>query len=207
MPADTAAPIRTYSTSPRQYIMPNSSPAQVRLFYALWPDDATRTALMELQFPMRGKKTPYSNLHITLAFLGPQPSERLSLLTDILEHLQAAPMTLTLDRVGYFPRKRIAWLGMHDAPQELLDMQRALVQALIREEVWFDGESNFKPHVTLARDASLPPDLVFTPITWRAKQIVLVQSITNPEGPTYRLFASRTLADDATLSDVRKVVD
>jgi 2'-5' RNA ligase len=74
-------------------------------------------------------------------------------------------------------------------------MRRAVVDVLVQNKVWFDGESAFKPHVTLVRDAELPPDLVFTPMTWLANQIVLVQSITHPEGPEYRILASRNLED------------
>jgi 2'-5' RNA ligase len=182
--------------------MTTSARDELRLFYALWPEDATRTGLMQLQQAMHGRKSPYGNLHITLAFLGLQPAERLPLLKDILTHLMAAPIQLTLDRVGYFPRKRIAWIGMHEGPQSLLDMRRALVDALVKDNVWFDGESSFKPHVTLARDAELPPDLVFTPITWQATEIVLVQSITHAEGPEYRILASRNLEDASPACDL-----
>lgn len=173
--------------------MPAPSDGTLRLFYALWPDDATRTALMQLQHHMRGRKSPYENLHVTLAFLGPQPVERLPLLKRVLARLPSMSMPLTLDRVGYFPRKRIAWIGMHEPPQLLLDLRHALVEMLAKEGVWFDGEATFKPHVTLARDAQLPPDLVFTPIEWKADRVVLIQSVTRAEGPEYRVLAEQAL--------------
>lgn len=182
--------------------MTTSPRGELRLFYALWPDDAARTGLMQLQQAMHGRKSPYENLHVTLAFLGPQPAERLPLLKHILTHFPADPVPLTLDRIGYFPRKRIAWIGMHEVPGDLLDMRRTLVDALARDKVWFDGESAFKPHVTLARDAELPPDLVFTPITWRATEVVLVQSITRAEGPEYRILTSRNLEDASPVCDL-----
>jgi 2'-5' RNA ligase len=173
--------------------MTTSSRDELRLFYALWPDDATRTGLMEWQYQMHGRKCAYDNLHITLAFLGPQPVSRIPLLKNVLDHLPAMQMTLTLDHLGYFPRKRIAWAGMHDAPSALTGLRHALIDALMKEGVWFDGASAFKPHVTLARDANLPPDLVFAPVVWRANHVVLVQSVTKPEGPAYQILASRML--------------
>src|SRR6476661_5320556 len=108
--------------------MPTSSRSDtVRLFYALWPDDATRTALLHLQTRLQGRKTPYDKLHVTLAFLGSQPVSVLPTLHDILADLPASPLTLTLDRLSYFTKNRIAWAGMHDVPETLLLLQRALV--------------------------------------------------------------------------------
>lgn len=168
----------------------------MRLFYALWPDDATRTELMRLQTSFHGRLTRYENLHVTLAFLGEQPATLLPALKDILDHLPSSPVTLTLDRLGYFPKKRIAWVGMHDAPDALFTLQSKLAQALAQQGVSFDNRASFKPHVTLARDATPPPDLVFEPITWQANQVALVQSKTQPDGVSYRVLASRSLDED-----------
>lgn len=183
--------------------MPNSSSDSLRLFYALWPDDATRTSLMQLQSGLHGRLIPYSNLHITLAFLGQQPASVLPLLKGILSELPASPMMLNLDRVSYFNKNRIAWSGMHEVPEELINLQRSLVSALEENSIRFDGHSNFKPHVTLARDAAPPPDMVFEPIAWRADQVVLVQSVTASEGPTYHVLDSRSLAEKTRTADER----
>ncbi|RJG05231.1 RNA 2',3'-cyclic phosphodiesterase [Noviherbaspirillum cavernae] len=183
--------------------MPTQSQDSLRLFYALWPDAGTRTDLMQLQYPLHGRKSPYENLHITLAFLGPQPSALLPVLKDILTQLPAAAMTLTIDRVGYFNRNRIAWAGMHAVPERLLGLQRDLVQTLTQHEIAFDNETRFKPHITLARDATLPPDILFTPITWRANQAALVQSVTGPDGPRYEVLAMRSLDEVLWSQDER----
>lgn len=168
----------------------------MRLFYALWPDDATRTKLMQLQASMHGRMTRYENLHITLAFLGQQPAGSLPALKEVLARLPRTAMTLTIDRLGYFTKNRIAWVGMHDAPADLFTVQRTLAQALAQQNVSFDNRPDFKPHITLVRDAAPPPDIVFTPITWRANQAVLVQSLTQPNGSGYRVLASRSLDED-----------
>ncbi len=165
----------------------------LRLFFALWPDDAIRSALRELQAPMRGRTIPYPNLHLTLAFLGQQTAALLPDINEILAHLRPAPVVIKLDRVGYFTRKRIAWAGMHEIPDALLSLRTEVAQALSQRGIAFDDQQAFKPHVTLARDAALPPDMTFAPITWRADRVALVQSLTSAEGADYRVLASRSL--------------
>jgi 2'-5' RNA ligase len=175
----------------------------IRLFYALWPDDATRTALMQVQTNFQGRLTRYENLHITLAFLGEQPATLLPDLTDILERLPTSSIALTLDRLGYFPKNRIAWVGMHDVPSTLIIVQRELAQALVQRNVSFDNRATFKPHITLARDAKPPPDVIFAPIAWQARQVVLVESKAQPNGISYRVLASRALDEDVWTPDER----
>lgn len=168
----------------------------LRLFFALWPDDATASALLQLQASIQGKKVPYANLHMTLAFLGQQPLAVLPRLKDILARLPRTDILLTLDRVGYFPRNRIAWAGPRRIPAELGALHEQLVQALADRQVAFDREHRYTPHVTLARDAALPPDLFFDPIVWRATKVALVQSTSAAEGPLYTILASRAIDQD-----------
>jgi RNA 2',3'-cyclic 3'-phosphodiesterase len=175
----------------------------LRLFFALWPDDATRTALQQLQVTMRGRIIPYNNLHLTLAFLGQQPVSLVTVAKDILSHLKAPPVSLTLDRIGYFRRNRIAWIGVHQPPTELLQLHQELAEALHQASVSFDNPQTFKPHITLARDASLPPDISFTPILWRADHVALVQSVTSAEGARYQVVASRSLDEACWTPDER----
>lgn len=171
----------------------------MRLFYALWPDDTTRAELMRVQTLMHGRITRYEDLHITLAFLGQQPVTLLPALKEILAALPKTAMTLTLDRIGYFTKKRIAWAGMHSPPDALFALQRELAQTLVQKAVPFDNRTDFKPHVTLARDAALPPDIVFAPITWQANQVTLVQS--RPNGGGYHVLASRSLDEEVWTSN------
>lgn len=177
---------------------PNES---LRLFFALWPDDATRTALMQLQASMHGRIIPYENLHLTLVFLGRQPATLLPDLIEILMHCTSGTVALTLDRLGYFTRNRIAWAGTHQAPDALLQLVQELTQALALRGVALNALHGFKPHITLARDASPPPDMAFDPIVWRAGHIALVQSTTSAEGSTYQVLASRSLAERCRLPD------
>lgn len=170
---------------------------KLRLFFALWPDDAVKTALMQLQAPMQGRWIPYGNLHLTLAFLGMQPASVVTTAKEILAQLQPRDETLVIDKVGYFPRNRVAWAGTHQVPDGLASLEQELHSALSARGIAYDRHGTFKPHITLARDASLPADIVFDPIVWRAHHVVLVQSITGSDGSVYEVVASRSLHDPA----------
>ncbi len=169
----------------------------MRLFYALWPDDATREKLQHLQTLVQGRHVLYANLHVTLAFLGNQPLTNLPLLKTILANLPRADITLQLDRLGYFSKSRIAWAGTHAVPDELLAWQSSLAHVLEQHDITFDRKGKFTPHVTLARDADLPLDCPFDAITWHASQVALVQSLQQGGALAYRVLAMRNLTEPA----------
>lgn len=176
-------------------MMTTANPENLRLFYALWPDQATRSALMRLQSSVLGRRVPPDNLHLTLAFLGMQSSTLLPQLEHILSQLASPAIELILDRLGYFLKHRIAWVGMQQVPEPLEALQQALTTALLQHRIGFDQLSRFKPHITLARAAHMPADSACAPIIWRADHIALVQSTTHAGGPQYRVLASRRLRD------------
>jgi len=165
----------------------------LRLFFALWPDDATRSALQRLQTGLHGRIVPYANLHLTLHFLGKQPATLLPALKTALTRLPATSLTLRFDRIGYFSRSRVVWSGMHRVPEQLLLLHRELQQELETYEVRGDDKARFTPHVTLAREARELVDPAFEPFTWQADQIALVRSDTRPEGPLYQVVFARAL--------------
>lgn len=165
----------------------------LRLFYALWPDAQTRAALVRLQVAVEGRKTLPRNLHMTLAFLGQQPRALLPRLQEILLQLPDCGFMLELDRLDYFKRKRIAWAGASLIPNALGTLQQSLTRALEQQEIEYDRQADFKPHVTLAREAQAPHETSFPAILWRADQVALVQSVQQADGIQYRLLTSRTL--------------
>jgi 2'-5' RNA ligase len=172
----------------------SSPPPSLRLFFALWPDEATRSALAGLLPPDQsgaGRPTAPENLHLTMAFLGMQPAEALPVLEQVLQAIALPKLRLQLDRYGYFQRARIAWLGMKQPPAALLQLQRELSAALRQCGIGHDRESAFRPHVTLARNAPAAPRGREPEIFWQAPQLALVQSTTTPRGPIYQVLAQR----------------
>lgn len=170
---------------------PSAQSKSLRLFYALWPDAATRIALQRWQEPLRGRNTPADNLHLTLAFLGQQAATLLPVLQDILQQLPPAPAALVLDRIAYFPRHRIACAEMSEVPPALITLQQALQQALVQHGIACEEHAAFRPHVTLTRAAPRPPAGAPEAIRWQADQVVLVQSQTLAEGACYHVLAMR----------------
>jgi 2'-5' RNA ligase len=178
----------------------SDSPSK-RLFFALWPDPDVRNALTALQDGVPGRAVHPADLHLTLAFLGQQPESLLPTLEEVLAHLPRTEITLSLDRVGYFARNRVVWAGAHAPPPGLPELYAQIKQGLAVHAVPWRDEREYKPHVTLVRDAAAPQDLVFTPIAWRARQVALVQSQTHAEGPRYRILASRWLDQEVRVPD------
>lgn len=180
----------------------NAGESSARLFYALWPDPGTRAALIALQQQVQGRLVHRADLHLTLAFLGQQPLSALPLLKDVLAHLPPGALPLTLDRAGYFARNRIAWAGMHATPPALLELyERVKIGLAEREIAWKEDTRAYKPHITLARDAGVQQDMVFTPIEWEADEVALVLSESNPSGARYRIVASRRLNETLRVPD------
>ncbi|HEY8100315.1 MAG TPA: RNA 2',3'-cyclic phosphodiesterase [Burkholderiaceae bacterium] len=186
--------------------MANSIKQSLRLFYALWPDDAARAALMRLQVPISGRKTRYENFHLTLPFLGQQAADLLPLFKSILADISSPPITLMVNRIGYFTQKKIAWAGMNETPAALTALNDKLIEALRRNNIVFNNQSAFRPHITLARDAEPPEELPFDPFVWHCEHAALIESTNQEEGVVYRVLASHHLgqsegiaADSATV--------
>lgn len=165
----------------------------LRLFYALWPDTATRAALQHLQqaLPLNGRPVPADNLHITLAFLGEQADAFLPVLESILKRLPSPEFQLSLDKLGYFKGSRTAWIGMQTPPLALMELQADLERALKSEAITYVASGKFTPHVTLARSAAPLSAVVVRPLRWESAQLALVRSVLLPDGSRYEVIASR----------------
>jgi RNA 2',3'-cyclic 3'-phosphodiesterase len=148
-----------------------------KLFFALWPDDVARQALARLQQPVRGRLVPPEKLHLTMAFLGQQPANALPVLLGILHAVPLPPLQLDIDCYGYFKRPHIAWAGMSKPPAALLAAQAQLMEKL--EAAGFSAATHgeFKPHITLAREAKeAPAAFDGAPVRWKVAGLALVES-------------------------------
>lgn len=165
-----------------------------RLFFGLWPDDATRDALRRATRPVvrhcGGKTVPPDTFHLTLAFLGNVPDERFEAIVAAAAGIAVEPLALTLERLGYFPAPQVLWIGPAEMPRSLqrltADIWRSLAAAGLQPDV-----RPFHPHVTLARKVQSPPELPVTrPVAWRVPGFSLIESDADPEGARYRVVAS-----------------
>jgi 2'-5' RNA ligase len=165
---------------------------KLRLFFALWPDDPVRRAAANAArvplAPCRGKPMAVPNYHITLAFLGDVPADRIDCLYHLAEGLRGEPFELRLDTFGFFERARVVWLGPSEEPPALADFQARLNQALPRCDLVPEGRP-YHPHLTLLRNARRGPDVTTTaPIPWSVKDFALVRSVPAEEGSGYQVL-------------------
>lgn len=141
-------------------------------------------------------------MHVTLAFLGAVPDDRLD---DAVAAARAAgtakhPFTASVDRLGRFPEgagpPRIVWLGIGEGAEAFGALASAVRDALTARKLPFD-EKPFQPHITLARiregadrdDARAVFTALararFAPMRFAVNGLLLLESDLTPKGPRY----------------------
>jgi 2'-5' RNA ligase len=165
----------------------------LRLFFALWPDDAARAALERRSAAIHrvagGRATRGDSIHMTLAFLGDCDPDRLAELKAAAAGVRVRPFELVLDEAGFWKHNRIAWAGATAMPDALESVVNDLRAALVGAGFAFDPKP-FVPHITLVRKAR--PDFVMPaldPIRWQVADFVLVRSVMRPAGSDYLVEA------------------
>ena len=166
----------------------------MRLFFALWPDDAVRVELArwsrELHALCGGRATLPGNLHVTLAFLGGVEDAQVAEVERAASEVAPKTVSLMLDQPGYWKHNRIAWAGASVVPPELEALVSELRGALAKSQIRFDAKS-FVSHVTLLRDAREPaPMPALAPVEWRLDGFALVQSVSLSQGSRYEIRKS-----------------
>jgi 2'-5' RNA ligase len=165
-------------------------------------EEARRAALRAIDvlvaasLPVRFERP--EKLHVTLAFLGAIPAQRIAEFAGALgaAAVRCPPFEIVFDRLGAFPderRPRILALGCSQ-PQTGFDACAAIVRAQF-EKLGARFEQQALPHITLARakqplhhlpSIEQPPRCVVA-----VRELVLFESI--QEGPTTR-YAERSSA-------------
>lgn len=191
----------------------------MRLFFALELPNEIKTALEAMQSELRQTRaavgwTKPENLHLTLRFLGEVETARLPALKQTCAQAaqQTAPLTLTLNGIGFFPSDRkpkVLWAGLADAANALPALHQALETRLTSRE--FAGEDKpFRAHLTLGRfkapgntqtlvqlaQAYQLPALQFT-----VTELVLMQSQLHPTGSIYTPLTRASFTASLSLPD------
>ncbi|MDZ7724747.1 MAG: RNA 2',3'-cyclic phosphodiesterase [candidate division KSB1 bacterium] len=137
-------------------------------------------------------------IHLTLRFLGDVERERLDAVMEAVQNACKAfePFTLTVSKTGAFPnfkRPRVFWVGVSDPDQKLQQCQAAIEGEL--EDIGFPGEKRaFSPHLTLGRVnnsrgvANVSKELERLhpePVSFPAREVVVMQSKLTPSGAVY----------------------
>ena len=179
--------------------------ATERLFFALWPDDATRMRCANVVSQLaniRGKPVPPANLHITLSFLGSVDAAQRLCAERAADTVRVQPVTLTLDHLGYFPKPRVVWLGSERVPCALAALAADLNHQLGGCDITLDSRP-FELHMTLLRKVISPPMLdASEPINWRVESFSLVKSATLSSGPIYTVLRTWPLHKGTSINPV-----
>ena len=183
----------------------------MRLFVAipLPPDLAARAfEILPASLPAL-RRVKAENLHLTLAFLGQTPDERLGDVTAAATGAAAsvASFKLSFDRAGRFPergRPRVVWLGIADGAESVTELGEGVYAGLRSRGLRFDDRP-LAPHLTLARvveDASAAEaktvgaalSRLAIGLRFEVSDIAVVQSVLSPKGPRYTALATVPLA-------------
>ena len=172
-------------------------PKDIRLFFALWPDDDTRRRLQQaansVEVVRPARRVPLGNLHLTLHFIGNVYFDEMACMQQRAAAVAAKGFDLIIDSRGSFDKARVAWLGCRKAPAALLELHCELGASLI--PCGFRVETRpYNPHVTVARKIRQVDDKVaFEPVPWRVDEFALIEVQTVENGVEYRVVESWTL--------------
>jgi 2'-5' RNA ligase len=160
-----------------------------RLFFALWPDAATRKLCQHIAAALSeyGRPVNPMNIHVTLAFLGLVDSQQQIALTQAAAKIQFTAMKLSFNRLSYWKKPGIVCLSTDQPYPATSDLAEQLAHIGRLNGLQMD-ERPFQPHVTLLRKAHSIPRLDFEPIHWQAERFCLVESCSKPAGVEYRVL-------------------
>jgi 2'-5' RNA ligase len=160
-----------------------------RLFFALWPDnrqrDRLRDVINSVAKTVEGKAVDRRNWHITLAFIGAFPENRIPYLLERAADIQVEPFRLNFDRLEYWPRPKVASLCAATVPPEL----QALVDSLnaVMLDLGLEPEDRvYRPHITVVRNARpFATERLAQRSVFEWSSFELVQSVSVPGGVHY----------------------
>lgn len=167
---------------------------RIRVFFALWPSAAERSALaawqpvLEMRCGGRGMRA--DTLHSTLVFLGNVEAGRLESLQRAAQQVRAEPFVLCFDEARHWDQNHIVYAAPRNTPEQLAVLVATLEKHLKSCGFNFD-KRRYQSHVTLLRNAlcgseSLP---AVKPVRWEVREFVLLQSV-NPDGRSaYRILS------------------
>jgi 2'-5' RNA ligase len=161
------------------------------VFFAIDPPAQTKLAIDAWRakaLPDFDKQVRASNFHITLEFLGNISPKQLDSLTQGVAQLtNAKSFSVQLDRLGYWPKPKVLWLGsQHCQPAhlQLVDSLRKISRSAGIEL----QKQDYIAHLSLVRKCqSNPPAALVEPLfTWKTNEFHLFESISSPNGVVYQ---------------------
>jgi len=171
----------------------------IRCFISIELDPATRKSVSQfvdkIRFLKGIKWVSEKNYHITLAFMGELPVDKVPLVCDALKSVSSRhrPFILNLRGSGFFPNPKnpkVFWIGI-EKNSELYRLKEDIDKTLRALNIDFDPKP-FSPHLTLGRIKSpfdfdqrlIPPEAGFS-ASFTVKELHFMKSQLFKEGPVY----------------------
>lgn len=163
-----------------------------RLFFGLWPDDRQRDRLRDQISPIaklvEGQHIYRGNWHVTVAFIGDFPENRVAELRQQAAAVSVEPFRTRFDRVEYWPRPKVACLVPSIVPAELEQLVGSLNAVLGGFDVPVE-DRRYRPHITVVRRARpFETQRLAQPAVMEWTSFELIESISEPGGTIYRPF-------------------
>lgn len=160
-----------------------------RLFFAIFPDAQAATCIARLaqrlrsERGLRGRPLATDRFHITLHHLGDfvgLPKDLIVLAGKAAKNVQAPPFDVTFDRAMSFSGRvssRPFVLSGGEGVAALVAFQRDLGLSMCKAGLRKQVERRFTPHVTLLYDDRMVAAQALSPVSWIAREFVLVHSL------------------------------
>jgi RNA 2',3'-cyclic 3'-phosphodiesterase len=191
---------------------------RMRVFYAVLLPESIRDSLcgaIELlrQASLKGRFTRRENLHLTLAFLGEVPPERIDTLSEIMGSISVQAFPLRFGNLDRFRKKGrdIWWVGVeHSDPLDTV--YHELAASLKRSGFLFD-DLPYVPHLTLGREILTAPGFdrdsaaaAIPPMRMVADRLSLMQSSRMNGMLTYSELRWRMLAETEGQAPAKRII-
>jgi RNA 2',3'-cyclic 3'-phosphodiesterase len=163
----------------------NASP-QHRVFFALQPNAEAADRIERLAADLRrrhglkGRPTPASRLHLSLNFVGsfrgPPTRAVMEKAASLADKVSEGAFVVTLNHAESWKSETLVLLG----DEGVIGAERlhtAIHKALARGSMAPRREPPISPHVSLLRDKAEVPKTFVEPISWTAREFVLLDSV------------------------------
>ncbi|QIK37747.1 RNA 2',3'-cyclic phosphodiesterase [Caldichromatium japonicum] len=170
-----------------------------RWFFAIWPDDAVREALLTVlnrSGRLPGRPTHPLDWHLTLTFVGVLPPGGLACVESAATAVRTSAFQMSLERIGHFSGSQVLWCGPSFPPRQLTELAQDLQARLTADCGLRSDPRPYCPHLTLARRVrSAPPLQIDQPIAWTVSEWILAYGVSGSV-PRYRVHRRYPLAVD-----------
>ena len=129
---------------------------------------------------------PAANFHVTSVFLGHLKPTQLDQICSDIDNCQFSPTSIALNKLGYWSRPKILFLGTEQTSDELETISHKLTSIAKSAGVQIH-ERPYKPHVTLVRKVTdgAPGAIIEPDFECKFSELHLFESVSGAKGVRY----------------------